>query len=219
MYPINSGGTRLALLAAAGLTLIVTLWLAWPYRWCRWVVLALVAFPMVWLCVIPAGGVERGALRTSYIGALHSYLDTPYVWGGENHRGIDCSGLVRRGFRDALSAAAVRQVDAGLLRQAIVIWWKDCSAQELGRGYGGRCRRVASAPSLNGLDHAALLPGDMAVTADGVHVLAYVGERRWISADPVAEKVTLDVAGLSTNDYLAVPVEIMRWRLMEVSND
>ncbi|MFN2599036.1 MAG: NlpC/P60 family protein, partial [Pyrinomonadaceae bacterium] len=40
-------------------------------------------------------------MRRAYIASLESYEGTRYVWGGENSRGIDCSGLVRRGLINA----------------------------------------------------------------------------------------------------------------------
>jgi cell wall-associated NlpC family hydrolase len=35
------------------------------------------------------------------VGVARSYLGTPYRWGGANHDGIDCSGLVLVAYRDA----------------------------------------------------------------------------------------------------------------------
>jgi hypothetical protein len=46
--------------------------------------------------------------------------------------------------------------------------------------------------SINALDHEKIMPGDLAVTQNGVHVLAYLGERSWIEADPACKKVIIE---------------------------
>lgn len=142
-------------------------------------------------------------LRASYVAALQRYADTPYVWGGESHAGIDCSGLARRGLIEALLAR-------GAPRQALGLWWRDCTARELGAGYRGLTRPVCDAPCLQALDPSGLLPGDLAVTADGRHVLAYLGDRRWIQADPGAQRVVTHPAS-AANTWHRVPVRVVRW--------
>lgn len=41
----------------------------------------------------PGGGVA------ALVAAVRSFLGTPYVWGGETHQGIDCSGLTQASYR------------------------------------------------------------------------------------------------------------------------
>lgn len=55
-----------------------------------------------------------------------------------------------------------------------------------------------------------LEPGDFAVTSDGVHVLAYLGDRRWIQADPAAGEVVVDETP-SDDRWFRAPVHVMRW--------
>jgi hypothetical protein len=53
------------------------------------------------LLVMPGREYSRSALCQRYVECLKQYEGAPYVWGGESARGIDCSGLVRRGLIDA----------------------------------------------------------------------------------------------------------------------
>jgi cell wall-associated NlpC family hydrolase len=44
----------------------------------------------------PSGAFARGVIAAAF-----KYQDTPYVWGGNGFRGIDCSGLVKNCFAEA----------------------------------------------------------------------------------------------------------------------
>src|SRR5690606_26471369 len=94
------------------------------------------------------------------------------------------------------------------------LWWNDCTASVMGEG--GELTKVhAEARSVNEANAAALLPGDLAVTTNGVHVLAYVGDGRWIEADPgVGRVITLPVPE-PRNAWFNTPVRIVRWRVLE----
>ena len=48
------------------------------------------------------GGVI-GRSREKMEKVIESFLGTPYRWGGEGENGVDCSGLVRAVFRQAMS--------------------------------------------------------------------------------------------------------------------
>ena len=91
-YPIQFQSLRLLQVLSA-----VALWggalsLFWnrrPVRLASGVVAAL----LMGAAVLPGRDVDAAKLRASYVRALRSYLGTVYLWGGESHRGIDCSGL------------------------------------------------------------------------------------------------------------------------------
>ena len=57
--------------------------------------------------------------------------------------------------------------------------------------------------------------GDLAVTSDGIQVLAYVGSQRWIEADPDEMKVITVRAPAMAFRWFNVPVDIVRWRQLE----
>ena len=54
----------------------------------------------------------------------------------------------------------------------------------------------------------------MAVTQPGVHVLTYVGEDRWIEADPDAYKVIHVKVPARESTWFVAPMRIMRWRVL-----
>ena len=137
------------------------------------------------------------------------------MWGGENGLGIDCSGLVRRALVLALWQEGLWSFNPRLAREAIVLWWHDASARELAGDYRGQTRFLFASSSIMDLDSARLMPGDLAVTSDGVHVLAYLEGGQWIEADPgLGRVVTLhaDNKAHDVNTWLKEPVNIVRWR-------
>jgi NlpC/P60 family len=154
---------------------------------------------------------DTAALQQEYLTALRRYDGAPYSWGGESPRAIDCSGLVRRGLMDALLLHGLRSADPALLRSAFSQWWHDTSARALGAHHRGLTVPVLSAPSLNLLDHTVILPGDLAVTTNGLHVMAYLGDRQWIAADPGASQVITVTVPVRDNTWFDTPVNIVRW--------
>lgn len=180
--------------------------LAWNVKPLRFVLLGLVALCGVVLA-LPGRGTD--GLREAYVRALRTYEGDHYVWGGENHRGIDCSGLVRRAMVDANLHQGLTRLDGAALRRALELWLFDASASALGQQYRGWTRELFRAPSLVAADDSRLVPGDLAVTQDGLHVLVYLGDRKWIQADPVPMRVHADV--VEPKGWFTHPVVLLRW--------
>jgi hypothetical protein len=68
---------------------------------------------------------------------------------------------------------------------------------------------------LQDLDCDLFSPGDLAVAADGRHVLVYLREGKWIQANPVELKVTI---GHAKRDQIAWSDSFMtmhRWMVLE----
>lgn len=136
------------------------------------------------------------------------------MWGGESHFGIDCSGLIRRALMDALWWQGLTTANPALWRKAVLLWWYDSSARALRDGYRDQTIVLGRAQSLATLDHSTLLPGDFAVTAYGVHSLAYLGENTWIQADPDAARVIV-VDTRHPDHWLRMPVVLLRFTLFK----
>jgi hypothetical protein len=213
MSPVRSTLARLALIAGVAGVWGGALALSWRIRWLRVFGLALAAM-LGALLVLPGRPHDPARLRDQYVKSLVTYDSTRYVWGGETGRGIDCSGLIRSALVDATLRQGLVTLNPCLLRQALTVWWHDSSAAGLKEGYGGRTAVLTTSPSLNALDPSLILPGDFAVTSNGVHALAYLGRGKWIEADPVAKRV-LTVETPTEHVWFTVPVHVMRWHLME----
>lgn len=165
----------------------------------------------------PGKPIEAKNLRLTYLKSLRSYESTHYVWGGENKLGIDCSGLVRAGFIKANFEEGLKTFNPKLVRSAASLWWYDCSAKSLGEQYRGLTKKIIYSTGINSLDHSQILPGDMAVTIDGMHVLAFLGGDEWIEADPTFGKVVIVKAPSKDNPWLNEPVQIVRWTELETN--
>jgi cell wall-associated NlpC family hydrolase len=157
-------------------------------------------------------------LRGRYVTALRRYEGTRYVWGGENRFGIDCSGLVRRGLIDANLHEGIATLNPGRIRAAARLWWYDCSARALRDGYRDWTRLLFTAPAINDIVPDRLSPGDIAVTANGVHVLVYLGENQWMQADPKPGKVVRQAVPVAEGGWFEVPVHVMRWQQIDDSD-
>jgi hypothetical protein len=215
LLPVSYGITRLA-----SLVLVFAVWfgliaLVWRHSAIRLALLGMTVLTAGFLALpsrsIPASDV----LRADYVAALRHYDGVSYYWGGESSLGIDCSGLIRRGLIDALLRRGVRTFDAGLVRRAISLWWHDCSASALGSQHRGLTVQLFDTPSLNVLDHSKVLPGDLAVTTGGVHIMAYLGDRRWIEADPGPGRVIMVTAPSTDNPWFASSMHIVRWSILQ----
>lgn len=153
-------------------------------------------------------------MQQGYLDRLVNFESTDYYWGGENARGIDCSGLPRRSLRDALFRYGFSSLNSRALRQGVKQWWYDASAKALSEGYRDYTIPLGLRGKIREISYDQLLPGDLAVTADGVHVLVYLGGNQWIQADPGIGKVATLDGRVDENSWFGVPVTMHRWKVL-----
>lgn len=200
--------------------LLIVVWfgligLYWHRRAIRLFLLGFTCLSAIFLMLPARIAPSAENLRSDYIAGLRRYEGVTYHWGGESPKGIDCSGLIRRGLIDALFLRGLCSLDPGLVRHSLTLWWNDCTAKDLGEGKNNLTAQLLDTRSINELDHTRLLPGDLAVTRDGIHILAYLGNKRWIEADPAEERVIILPVGESNNGWFNARMKIVRWRLLE----
>jgi hypothetical protein len=213
IWPVSYGITRALVLFLLLSICANALIIFWRIKWIRWTCFSLAAIVSLALS-LPGRKADDFSLRKRYVTELKKYEGTKYIWGGENRLGIDCSGLIRCAWIDSNLKEGVRTGNPALLRESIALWWFDSSARALRDEYRQKTKLLVNAPNLAGFDHSAILPGDFAVTSDGVHTLAYLGEGKWIEADPGVKKV-IEIEATGGNGWMDVPVCIIRWQQLE----
>lgn len=210
--PVNSTIIKLAFLTCvvgAWMGLLVLAWRWKPIRIALLTVPFLLAIPIS----LPGSRIEESEVRDDYVRRMAKLEGTKYIWGGESHSGIDCSGLPRRALRDALLAYGVRHANGKAFRAYLEQWWFDASAKALGEGYRHYTQPIGLSGTIREMDYRTLLPGDLAVTLSGIHVLVYMGEERWIQADPGIGRVVLLNGKKDDNGWFNTPVTVHRWQL------
>lgn len=188
--------------------------------------------PLLFVVILLAGGVgihfvrgqriaDAHALRRAYVRRIHSFGNTLYIWGGESHVGIDCSGLVRIALLEAMAERSFVEGNARLLESAWRFWWRDMTARcMLNRKYGytrpiGHAKRLSLPGSTQMMAGEVLKEGDLAVTDNGVHVLVYTGKGCWTEGNPDDGRVVTNKAAGSSRAYFNMPVTLLRWSVLD----
>lgn len=214
LFPVSNRLTR-----ASGLALFCFVWfgfigLYWQRRILRLSLLGVTLLSAGFMALPARSLPSADSLRSDYVAGLRRYDGTTYFWGGESPKGIDCSGLIRRGLIDSMFCRGVRTFDPGLVRRALSLWWHDCTASTLGEAHDGITVHLFDTPSVNQLDHSKILPGDLAVTSSGVHIMAYLGSNTWIEADPGVGRVISVPVPAKDNLWFDTSMKIVRWSVL-----
>ena len=210
LWPIEYRSTRAAFILLLVFTWIGALVLWWEQKLVRAALILVAALPISAIC-LPGRTPAPEILTDDYTRALRRFRGVRYVWGGENYLGIDCSGLVRKALAWGLVSNGIRTLNGKPLRDALDLWWHDASALALRDSHRGWTSELFRHKDINTANLAQLKAGDLAVTADGVHVLVYLGNNLWIEADPDENRV-IEVSVPSANPWFQTPVVFVRWK-------
>lgn len=214
-HPLHSSVTKLALLGSIGACWMCSLILLRKYYVYRMI---LIVLPIL-ACIpflLPSRAIDATELRANYLQALTRYEGSTYYWGGENKRGIDCSGLPRRSLRDALLRYGIAHGNGKAFRLAAEQWYYDTSAKALGEGYRSFTKNLAIEGTVQSIDNSALQAGDLAVTKSGIHTMVYLGEGKWIQADPGIGAVATLHGRKDQNTWFDAPITMHRWSILDL---
>ena len=214
-HPLHSSVTKLALLGSICICWICSLILLRKYYVYRTI---LIVLPIL-ACtpfLLPSRAIDATELRANYLQALARYEGSTYYWGGENMRGIDCSGLPRRSLRDALLRYGIAHGNGKAFRLAAEQWYYDTSAKALGEGYRSFTKNLAIEGTVQSIDGSTLQAGDLAVTKSGIHTMVYLGEGKWIQADPGIGAVATLHSRNDQNTWFDAPITMHRWSILDL---
>lgn len=222
--PVSMARTReLHLITVLALLIVIGMKLATYLRPRRGESFAVIALLLIASVYAATGGkpADTDRLRQTYLSTLMSYQGSRYVWGGESKLGIDCSGLARTAFWQAMAKEGIKEHNPRLLGPTLwKFWWHDLSANAMFGQAWGYTRPIGHAKKLsieNGIEMRPgfkLEVGDLGVTDSRAHVMIYIGNGKWIEANPADEKVVANKTVNSDRGYFNTPVTIMRWWLL-----
>jgi len=214
LCPVNNTFFRLAFLGSLLGAWVGITFFTWRFKAARSAAMAL-PFLLAIPFLLPGDEIKAGELHSDYLRRLTGYEGVSYFWGGESSLGIDCSGLPRRAFRDALLDYGIRHGNGRAFRSWLEQWWFDASARALSEGYRDYTAATGADGKIRTMDYAPIEPGDLAITATGIHALVYAGEGKWIQADPGLGIVATLEGRTVENPWFRVPVTIHRWRIFD----
>ena len=214
VWPYHDGKLRYGLPLALVMAWSAGLGFVWRRKFWRTILLILPVLAAVPFC-LPEKPLDPEKLRGRYVAAMERMEGTCYLWGGESRRGIDCSGLPRRALRDALWETGMENGNGAAFREWARQWWFDTSAKAMAENHRGFTRPLGVSGKLRDLDFSNLSPGDLAVTADGRHVMVFLRGGNWIQADPRPFKVTIGDPAVEPNPWFDSLVRMHRWTILD----